>query len=884
MNSIMRILLVCLGWLLFGLWVPSALAATLTIAPNTAQQSLDDIMDGCSEPAGQGLSDQIAEIGCRFDPLSPPLLRKGFDSRTHWLRFSLHNPEPRPVTRWLSIGHPRLQSVTLFQQNADQSLEWQSKTGTLVPPVLRPAPMLVTTILPVELDAGETRQLVLRVQSLTSIELHTSLWEPMAFLQWQSHWVWLHGLGLGGLLLASFVGFVVFAYLKERLYLYLALATLSDALLESSLIGFMQTYLWPADAAFHTGFLLLGSGGMLLFMMQFVRSFLNLKAFYPRLDKSMATLIYISLAAIVLSLATHNQNGFKIYMVALLGLELLTFGIAIHLWRQGFAPAKILFFCFAAELVSECLRMSAVLGWRGTSPELMVITPWVLVLSTPLILAAVTAHTASLRERLRHAGESSRIKTEFLARISHELRTPLNAIIGYARMLSRKSRRLTVEEGAQTIERSGVHLLGMIDEILDFSRGEAGLQKLYPEAVRLSDFFNDIRRSMDVMVHQSGNSFRLSLDDTLPERVLFDPQRLRQVIDNLLVNANRYTQHGLIQLHCVAEVKDTAPSGQPRYCLTFRIKDSGCGIARENFERIFEPFVRASDQPLEHGLRSVGLGLAIARQLTQLMGGDLWLESSQQSGPLAGSCFVGSIVCEGLPEGRGVEVAPVALTNAPNRYQLLHYAGRTRLVLVVEDDSHSRRMMVDLLDEAGFEVWEAASGEQALMQLSAGIDLVLTDQFMPYGDGWSVLKGVREKYPEMPVVLLSAADAQKNSQAIEARIAFNAVLRKPVDIARLERVLGDLLGVEWLPEGVDSGAPEVREEVSPAELEHSAHTIPLEKRQVLAELVAQGCVTDIEAWADALRQENPAFGWYADSVQQAVQVLDFPRLRELTDI
>src|SRR5574343_1226422 len=198
MNSIMRILLVCLWCLLSGMWVPSTLAATLTIAPNESQQSLDHIMDGCSEAAGQGLSDPIAVIGCRFEPLYPPQLRKGLDPRTHWLRFTLHNPESRPVIRWLSLGHPRLQSVTLFQQNADQSLEWQSKTGTLVPPVLRPAPMLVTTILPLELEAGETRQLVLRVQSLTSIELHTSLWEPIAFLQWQAHWMWLHGLGLGG--------------------------------------------------------------------------------------------------------------------------------------------------------------------------------------------------------------------------------------------------------------------------------------------------------------------------------------------------------------------------------------------------------------------------------------------------------------------------------------------------------------------------------------------------------------------------------------------------------------------------------------------------------------------------------------------------------------
>jgi signal transduction histidine kinase len=381
----------------------------------------------------------------------------------------------------------------------------------------------------------------------------------------------------------------------------------------------------------------------------------------------------------------------------------------------------------------------------------------------------------------RHAAEAAnRAKSEFLAGMSHELRTPLNAVLGYAQLLTMQGGLSPRQaRGLDTIHKSGEHLLELINDILDLARIEAGRTELNTAPVNLSELLQTVVNLMRVKADEKRLSFVFDAGEGLPEAVLADDRRLRQVLLNLLGNAIKFTDHGTVTLRASAEAK-----GPAQVLLRLDVEDTGVGMRPEELERIFQPFEQVGDVQRRSG--GTGLGLAITRALVNDMGGHVRVSSE----PGRGTRFRVELP---LPVAQPAGSVP-RKTPGVARYQ-----GPRRRVLVVDDVVANRTLMCDFLGNAGFEVAQASDGSELLAAArSFRPDLVLMDSVMPSVDGLEATRRLRRDADlgAVPVIAVSAsATAEHRAACLQAGV--NVFLTKPVSLQALQAQIGEQLGLQW---------------------------------------------------------------------------------------
>lgn len=383
-------------------------------------------------------------------------------------------------------------------------------------------------------------------------------------------------------------------------------------------------------------------------------------------------------------------------------------------------------------------------------------------------------------ERLRAEAEN-RSKSEFLAHLSHELRTPLSAILGFTELLLKMHTDNDEQGYLRIIHRNGKHLLGLLNDILDLSKIEAGKLELEPQTVYLSSFITDIYFLMHGAAVDKNLQLRLEAPEPLPRTITTDPTRLRQILLNLLGNAIKFTDAGEVAFG-VQIISDT-----DREQLRFTVKDTGIGICSEALESIFQPFVQ-SRESYSQPRAGTGLGLAISRQLVQRLGGDIKVTST----PGQGSEFVFTIDPGELTE---TDRAPFTLTfditQTPSQ-ETPQFSGR---VLVVDDLRDIRMLIGHFVAMTGIEVDYASNGQEALQRIiatqegnAAAYDLVLMDIHMPVMDGLQAARELRKTGFTQPLIALTAAHMKGDMDAcLEA--GFTAYLSKPVDQSQINACL-----------------------------------------------------------------------------------------------
>ncbi len=473
--------------------------------------------------------------------------------------------------------------------------------------------------------------------------------------------------------------------------------------------------------------------------------------------------------------------------------------------------------------------------------------------------SVVAERTRDLAAARDQAESASRAKSAFLAAMSHELRTPLNGVIGYAQLLQRDARLAADQrERVRIVHQSGEHLLRMINDVLDLAKIEAGKIELRPAPFALAELIADVAAAHAPAAAAKRLAFLKELAPDLPAWVEGDAQKLRQVLDNLLGNAVKFTARGGVTLRAAA-----APAAAGRVALRISVSDTGPGIAPDDQARLFQPFEQArATRPAAPG---TGLGLAISRALVERMGGTLTFESK----PGAGSVFAFGLE---LPAG----TSPAARAPAP---AVIGYAGPRRRLLVVDDHAVNRSLLTDLLAPLGFPCGEAASGEAALARLARGEepwpDLAIVDLRMDGMDGLELTRRLRAlpRGADLRVLLTSASVL--SFDPAEARAAgCDDFLPKPFRTEDLVAKLGALLDLRWLAPVPATTPPDSPTEVPP---------MPAAARAELRDVLAEGDLDAFRAAVARIRAAHPAAAVHWDALDAAAAGFQLSRLRHLLD-
>ncbi len=370
-----------------------------------------------------------------------------------------------------------------------------------------------------------------------------------------------------------------------------------------------------------------------------------------------------------------------------------------------------------------------------------------------------------IQDKSRQLEEASRHKSQFLASMSHELRTPLNAIIGLTEMMVTNAPRFGTEKALEPlnrVHRAGTHLLGLINQVLDLSKIEAGKLELNPTVVNLAPLIDEVVGTARQLAEQNKNTLVVEAPETLGALTV-DPMRLRQILFNLLSNACKFTKQGEVMLR-VRKIADG------RDWIEFAVADTGIGMTAEQQAKLFEEFAQAESSTAQH-YGGTGLGLAIARKLARMMGGDVTVTSEPGKG---------SVFTVRLPGSGAARAASASEEARPQDGEC---------VLVIDDDATARELITEHLKAEGFSVTTAAGGLEGLKLAKELRPIAITlDVMMPDLDGWSVLAALRQdsELAEIPVIMVSILDEQRRAASLGAA----GYLTKPIERERLTRMIG----------------------------------------------------------------------------------------------
>ena len=395
-----------------------------------------------------------------------------------------------------------------------------------------------------------------------------------------------------------------------------------------------------------------------------------------------------------------------------------------------------------------------------------------------------TAEIEKTNEELKYAkieaDKANEAKSAFLANISHEIRTPLNSIIGFSELLSHSIQDPKHKSYIDTINVSGNSLLLIINDILDLSKIEAGKVEVHDKPVNIKQIFKEIEMMFWQKKQTKGIEFFLEIQDDVPDVILFDEVRIRQILLNLVGNAIKFTEKGHVKVSIKTLPTSTRASGSIDLQLT--VEDTGIGIAPNETKRIFEPFTQISGQSIKK-YGGTGLGLSITKKLVEMLNGTLSVESAQGKG----STF--------YIEFPNVQIAATdSIPNETEDFYFWKYSFTGETILVVDDIETNRYLLKEWLTKSGIRVILAGNGCEALKACELKKpDLIITDIDMPVMDGIEATAKLKEN-PEtssIPIIVISASNIDGLPQD-----AFDDFLLKPVNPGQLLDKIAKLLQKE----------------------------------------------------------------------------------------
>jgi signal transduction histidine kinase/CheY-like chemotaxis protein len=397
-------------------------------------------------------------------------------------------------------------------------------------------------------------------------------------------------------------------------------------------------------------------------------------------------------------------------------------------------------------------------------------------LSLILVKTAYNKEHKNVIEKKSRLTAANNARSLFLANISHEIRTPLNGVMGMASLLEASNPNIEQKEYVQTIKVSSKRLLKIINEILDYSKAEAGKTELRIESFSLMECIEDAINITSPKALEKNLALTFFIEKNIPTILFGDGGKVQQVLVNLIGNATKFTEKGSIHL----SVQRISRIDQ-NVILEFSVQDTGIGVPKESLDNLFEAFTQVDDSRtrLQSG---TGLGLAISKHFVELMGGNIWVDSVEKEG----STFHFSIQLGVLKNQSSVLIIPDDPITIDSQI-----ANKTALdILLVEDDKINRLLAVRILEKMGYTPDTATNGQEAIELLNAHpYNLILMDIQMPILDGLEATKMIRKEFTYQPTIIAMTANAMLEDKHLCEAAGMDDFLPKPINVKNLEEML-----------------------------------------------------------------------------------------------
>jgi PAS domain S-box-containing protein len=422
-------------------------------------------------------------------------------------------------------------------------------------------------------------------------------------------------------------------------------------------------------------------------------------------------------------------------------------------------------------------------------------------------LSQTLEHLKATQQELIQAKEAAecanRAKSEFLSKMSHELRSPLNAILGFTQVLARDNTlKLVQHKQLEIIKRSGEHLLSLINDVLEMSKIEAGRTTLNENKFDLYRLLSSLQEMLHLKAHSKGLQLTFNYSPDTPRYVRTDESKLRQILINLIGNAIKFTSSGGVTLRVgrsqksdvTSDKRESVPDSEvlspDSFFLHFEVEDTGPGIAADELDTLFEPFVQTKTGKMSQ--EGTGLGLPITRQFVQLMGGNITVSSTVGEGTIFKFDLKVTLAQAGEVQTAASTRQAIAL--APNQ--------PTYRILVVDDRGESRQLLLHLLSRLGIEVREAENGQEAVaLWDSWQPHLILMDMRMPVMDGYEATKQIKSHLKGQATVIIAlTASAFEEDRTMILSAGCDDFVRKPFQEEVLLEKIATHLGVRYVYE------------------------------------------------------------------------------------
>jgi signal transduction histidine kinase/CheY-like chemotaxis protein/PAS domain-containing protein/HPt (histidine-containing phosphotransfer) domain-containing protein len=431
-------------------------------------------------------------------------------------------------------------------------------------------------------------------------------------------------------------------------------------------------------------------------------------------------------------------------------------------------------------------------------------------------------YDTKLKENVKKVTNLSKAKDEFLSKISHEIRTPMNAILGITEIqLQDESLPIGTREGLSVIHNSGDSLLRIINDLLDLSKIEARKLEIVPSKYDIASLISDSTQLNMMRIESKAIEFKLNIDENIPTEFIGDELRIKQILNNVLSNAFKYTNSGEVSLSIFMK----------NSMLTFKVSDTGQGMTEEQTKKIFEEYFRFNIGT-NHLVEGTGLGMTITRNLVYLMGGEIFVESEYGKGStftvslpqqVVGTEVLGKEMVENLRKFR------ISASSQMKKMQIIRDSMPYGKVLVVDDVESNLYVAKRLLAPYDLSLETANSGFEAIEKIKSGkvYDIVFMDHMMPKMDGIETVKILRDFGYERTIVALTA-NAIVGQAQIFLEKGFDDFISKPIDVIQLDNVLNKFIRDKQSPEAIEE-AQKQKSELAP-----TAHAIDAELLSIFA--------------------------------------------------